>query len=294
MDPPPSDDAATLIEEFELTRALALELTALSTGGCIIGAIVFSAVYTSLTGFSPEVSVQLTDGSFLQGIVPLLVVVILTLVVVLFHELIHGAVIWFSGAHPDFGAGLAYGFFPYAYVVAGNARLTRNQFIAVVMAPLVLISVVGTVVMVGLDWFWLVIPLAFNAGGSVGDLWLAVVVGRHRDDVRIEDRESGIRIYGSDAHPVPRRSFFTFVRYFLLGSVLCAIVLWTLLGVVVPLLFQMTDAAGIGLTVPVTGWQLVEYGWFADGGFSATIGFSAILALSSVGGVLYGVFRTNR
>ncbi len=294
MEPPPSDDADILIEEFELTRSLALELTALSTGGFIIGAIVFSAIYTSLTGFSPELSLQLNDGSLLRGIVPLFFIVILTLVVVLLHELIHGAVIRSFGVRPVFGAGLAYGFFPYAYVTAENARLSRNQFIAVVIAPLILISVLGTVFMVRLDWYWLVVPLAFNAGGSVGDLWMLVVVIRHREDVRIEDQKDGIRIYDTDAHPVPRRSFFTFVRYFLVGSALCAVVLWTLLGVVVPVLWQAIGGDAIALEVPGTGWQLVEYAWTADSGFSATISFSAILALSSMGGFLYGVFRRDR
>jgi hypothetical protein len=43
------------------------------------------------------------------------------------------------------------------------------------------------------------VPLAANAGGAVADLWMTLVLLGYPARVRLEDRASGVRIYGRES-----------------------------------------------------------------------------------------------
>ena len=98
-------------------------------------------------------------------------VVVLVLMVLLFtiHELIHGFFFWvFTRSRPVFALRLFY-----AYAGAPDWYIPTRQFMIVALGPLVIIGVVGMLLMLLVPESWvvlLVIMVAFNTGGSVGDL----------------------------------------------------------------------------------------------------------------------------
>ena len=97
--------------------------------------------------------------------------VVLGLMVLLFtiHELIHGFFFWvFTRSRPVFALRLFY-----AYAGAPDWYIPTRQFMIVALGPLVIIGVVGMLLMLLVPESWvvlIVIMVAFNTGGSVGDL----------------------------------------------------------------------------------------------------------------------------
>lgn len=73
------------------------------------------------------------------------------------------------GGTPRYGLGIVYAAFPYAFA-ATDTRFTRDQFLVVTLAPLILLTLLGVPTMVLFEWPWLAVPLALNAGGAVGDV----------------------------------------------------------------------------------------------------------------------------
>jgi hypothetical protein len=53
-----------------------------------------------------------------------------------------------------------------AQTVIGELELTRNQFIVILLTPLVVMTAVGVPLMLVFEWGWLVVPLAANAAGA--------------------------------------------------------------------------------------------------------------------------------
>jgi hypothetical protein len=156
----------------------------------------FSGLFRAVTG-------QAVTYSFATGvdwwIQPLNVLVILALsVVVIFpHEWLHGLAIGHYGGEPRYGVGVAHFVLPYAYATT-DYRFTRNQFLVVCLTPLVVLTLVGVPAMLLFGWGWLALPLAANAGGAVGDLWMALVLVGYPSHVTVEDYKTGFRILGRE------------------------------------------------------------------------------------------------
>lgn len=74
---------------------------------------------------------------------------------------------------------------------ATDHRFTRNQYVVVLLAPLVGMTLVGVPVMVLFEWGWLILPLAANAAGAVGDLWMTLTLLGFPSRVSVEDHKSG-------------------------------------------------------------------------------------------------------
>lgn len=93
----------------------------------------------------------------------------LTAAVVILHEAAHGVFFWlFTGSMPHFEFKIVY-----AAASAPGWYLPRLQYIIVGLAPLVLLSLLGTAAMAVVPPGWLpalVAFLVFNASGAVGDL----------------------------------------------------------------------------------------------------------------------------
>jgi predicted metal-dependent HD superfamily phosphohydrolase len=119
----------------------------------------------------PEVENASLAGAF-DGLtlLPLLLTLVLVLV---FHELVHGFFFWhFTGERPRFGFRLIY-----AYAAAPDWYLPRGSFILTGLAPFLLISILGLILLAVVPFS--AVPLIFlgltaNAAGSVGDF---LVVG---------------------------------------------------------------------------------------------------------------------
>jgi hypothetical protein len=115
------------------------------------------------------------------------------------HEGVHGVVAAAFGAHPEFGV-LKLGRVPMGfYTTAPGHRFGRNAYLAIVLAPLILIAPLGAAVCwspLG-EILWL--PLAVHLGGCIGDLTIALLVARAPRDVQCEDLRDGLRIWSRAA-----------------------------------------------------------------------------------------------
>jgi hypothetical protein len=115
------------------------------------------------------------------------------LLVLALHEGIHGLVFALLGGRPRFGARL-----PLAlYCGAPNQLFTRNSYLAVGLAPLVVISLAGIVLMILAPTLapYLQLGLIGNFSGAAGDLWAARMVLRQPPTVLFEDTATGFEVY---------------------------------------------------------------------------------------------------
>jgi hypothetical protein len=111
------------------------------------------------------------------------------------HELIHAAFILGYGHRPRLGFNFEKGIL---YATADQALFTRNQYITVALAPLLVISAAGafSLLVLSSGWWWLVgLSVAINAGGAIGDLWVAAHVRRAPPDALIRDTGDGYVLY---------------------------------------------------------------------------------------------------
>ena len=115
------------------------------------------------------------------------------------HEALHGLAIRLYGHQPRFGIALSKGVM---YATTDNALFPRNQFIAIALAPLVVMTLAGMVLMILVpDTLanYVGLAVALNAAGAIGDLWMAAVVMRYSPDTLVRDEADSIRIYVPDA-----------------------------------------------------------------------------------------------
>jgi len=119
-----------------------------------------------------------------------------SVVTLVLHELTHGAAMSLFGARPKYGVvwkSLA------AYATAPGHAFTRAQYLTVSLAPLVGLSVLALVAMVGLAGspvVWMAALWAtFNAAGAGGDMWISAIVLRCPASAYIVDERDGMRIF---------------------------------------------------------------------------------------------------
>lgn len=205
--------------------------------------------------------------------------------VVVLHELVHAAVIRYYGGDVSFGLGLAGVVLPYAYVTT-TLRLSRNQFVAVALAPLVVITAVGFAVMVALETLWLLVPLAFNVGGAIGDLWMTGILLRYPPHVSVEDSATGLRIYGREGdRPLPATGARRFLRRVLLGTGVGFGVL-LVAALAGPIILSVLGVESIVVGEPGTPWSVFAFERTPDGGFSSSVNPVGVLAASLLVGFL--------
>ena len=112
-------------------------------------------------------SLMNTSGTITAGGVAGLVGLVVMLLTI--HELIHGFFFWvFTRSRPVFALRLFY-----AYAGAPDWYIPTRQFAFVAVAPLVIIGAVGLLLMLLVPESWvlfIVFVVAFNTGGSMGDL----------------------------------------------------------------------------------------------------------------------------
>ena len=120
------------------------------------------------------------------------IVVFVALIVV--HELIHGAFFWiFTRSRPIFGLR---GW--YAFAAAPGWFLPRWQYLLTTLAPFVILSLLGMLLMAVLPAMLAAVTFiitVFNATSSVGDLWIAIRLVGQRQSVIAEDLGDGVNFY---------------------------------------------------------------------------------------------------
>ena len=113
-------------------------------------------------------------------------IIILMIPISIVHELIHGF------TYRLFGGKVKYGFkiiYAYTHEVSG-LPLERIKFLIVLLAPVVIISLMSLILP---NWLGGMIYL-LNLLGSVGDLYMAFVLCRYKNESRIIDKEYGFDV----------------------------------------------------------------------------------------------------
>ncbi len=193
-------------EEFKPTLAISVVWTVLATVMTVAGFILFALVHTQVGGTLGGDGSLVEYGSDndtlyfslrLGGMVALLAVVIGALLV---HEAIHGLGFWYFGGRPTFGATIVQKILPVLYCSAPGYQFSRAQFSVIILAPLVVISLVGILLMPFVNnGMLLVTPLAVNFGGAIGDVWMFGMILRRKSGTMIEDLKDGLRFHPPEA-----------------------------------------------------------------------------------------------
>lgn len=156
----------------------------------VVGIFLYGAVYAAARGSG---SVEVSGRETLVGLIVTLVV---TLVLMVLHEFTHGMVVRRFGGVPTYGAMMMGKVMPVLYCTSEGQQFTKGQFLAILVAPLVVLGIGCALLVALLPWGgWLVLPAAVHLGGCVGDLWMAAAVLRLPTGTRVEDRKTGMRFH---------------------------------------------------------------------------------------------------
>jgi hypothetical protein len=289
-----AEPSGDLLAEYTLSRSLALQWTAVSTMGFVSALFGFVGVYFFATGDSATFAFGIgSDAGWWNAGLSILAFLVLLFGVIVPHELVHGLAMQLYGGRPRYGVGLAYFVFPYAYATAED-RFTRNQYLVITLAPLVVLTLLGTPVMVGLELPWLAIPLAANAGGAVGDVWMALTMLSYPSTVMVLDTRTGLSVYGrpEEAPSMGDLSPVRVVWDVLLGTGAAALAVLVVVAVVVPLVLGVTEVASIRVGRPNSPLFLFAYETSADG-FSYSVGPLG-LVVAPIVGIAYAFLRARR
>ncbi len=145
--------------------------------------------------FSWALLIEVLRGSVPTTDMPWWLLFIALVGVIFLHEWLHGLAIHRMGHKPR------YGIKPKkmtVFATADNALFRRGQFIAVALAPLVIITLGGMALMFFLPdtlVFVTALCVTVNAGGATGDLWMVWETLHHSPDSLVRDEEDCIRIY---------------------------------------------------------------------------------------------------
>ena len=112
------------------------------------------------------------------------------------HELVHGTVMRSFGARPKYGfwkKGLIF------YAKSPGYAFKRNQYVFIVLAPLMSLSVLiwlGIVLSAGNSLVWVLSLWAVvNASSSNVDVWITILVLRYPASAYVVDEREGMRIF---------------------------------------------------------------------------------------------------
>lgn len=181
--------AASDVLAAESLRRLAIQSLWLLVGS--------AAVYALIIGLARDwrhTGQLLGDGPALLRLALLVAVNIVGYIVMIpLHEATHALVILALGGRPRFGLKLPLA----AYCTAPNQLFLRGGYLSVALAPLVVLSALALVV--AALWpnlaAWLLLAVAGNVSGAVGDLEVARVIWRLPKDILIADTETGYIAY---------------------------------------------------------------------------------------------------
>jgi hypothetical protein len=285
-----ANDSETVLADLELTRGLTIQMTALSTLGLVIAATALSGLYQAVTGH--PASFQFAPGiSWWTNALDILVILFLATVFLVPHEWLHGLAIRYYGGEATYGVGIAHFILPYAYATTDH-EFTRNQFIVVLMTPLVVMTAVGIPVMLAFEWGWLIIPLAANAAGAIADLWMTMTLLAFPADVRLEDHPDGVRILGRESDRRGGLSVTAVVWDALAGAAVAAVGVFLVLAVGGPLALDAFGVDSLTIGTPDTFSFLFSFS-STPTEISMSVG-PAVLGIGAVVGLLYAFVRSYR
>ena len=275
-------DRCKELGKLELSNEVVITLIGIGT----IPFFVFGLIFT-------ELSTQFTGNLGFNSTGIILIVIALFIGTLVLHELIHGVFISIYGGKPYYGVGNAFFIFPYFYTTTKTIFL-RNQFIVILIAPLILISLVAISLMVAFPSFahWIFLPFLINTLGAVGDLWMTRNLLRYPEHVLLEDRETGTVIYGRETDKSVNISTTGFGSKLFIVFTLCFFAVGFLLNIAsIPLYFLGLESFTIG---PIN-IQYTIFGYHSfEGGFGFTYFLLPTLAISVIVGLVYVIINIGK
>ncbi|MFW5935448.1 MAG: DUF3267 domain-containing protein, partial [Halolamina sp.] len=190
-------DERRLLAWVSPSSAAATRLVTVSTATFVGVAAALGVCVEAVTGRALE-PITVAAGSPLEVLAGVGLVVGLLALVIVPHELLHGLFMARYGGRPSYGIGVSGVLLPYAYAESSRATYARNQLLAILLAPLVGITLAGLAALAVVGSPLLILPIAANAAGSVGDCWTAGRLLRYPASVRVEALPDGrgLGIYG--------------------------------------------------------------------------------------------------
>lgn len=291
-----SQTARQPLAAFELTRTVTMQWLAVSAVGFFGFAYGFGHVLAWIRGTSLE-PIVIAPSSPPTILVWLAVSVGLLVCVIVPHEFLHGVFLARYGDSPDYGIGVSHFVLPYAYAGTSGAHYSRNQLLVALLAPFAVLTAVGLAVMVVVPTPLVIVPLAANAAGSIGDLWMAAVLYQYPADVRVGDPPGdgrGFGIYGTNGRSLSRRPGMPLLARFLSGGV-GTLAMIGLYAVGAVLLSLAVGSGDVVLGDPESGWLLVRHDRLPDGTALLEVGDRALLGVAALGGVAWtGIVTVHR
>ncbi|RQG89926.1 DUF3267 domain-containing protein [Natrarchaeobius halalkaliphilus] len=284
-----SQTTASPLAEFRLTRAVASQWLVVSVVGFFAFAYTFGRVLAFARGrpLEPIVISPPDPASALGWIV---VSVALVGTVVILHELLHGVAMRRYGGTPSYGVGVSQFVFPAAYATSGNAEYTRTQLIVVLIAPFVGLTGIGLALMAVYPTPLVLVVLAVNAAGSVGDLWMASILAQYPDGAQVvglPDDERGFALAAPNGDSVDRLPRTVTLSRLVVGSI------GTLVVLVASVLLVVFGSLAFGTGTVVIGdptgrWFLVRHE-LRSGVAHLEVGASFVVGTSAVAGFVWAL-----
>jgi len=143
---------------------------------------------------SGVISFSFTVTGLMDILMPFIIILLVTFVMIILHEAIHGIFFRvFTGGRVKFAFKGAY-----AYAASPDYYLPKRPYMVVSLAPLVLITIGGVLALLWVPVNWvtpIILLLAMNASGAVGDIYVFWLLTRMEDDVFIKDFGEKMNIY---------------------------------------------------------------------------------------------------
>ena len=274
-----------------MTRGLTIQLTALGSLGLLLSWGLFSALFQGVTGQPASLRFAPAGVSWWTEALNVVVIVVLGTAFVAPHEWLHGLAIRYYGGEPKYGVGVSHFILPYAYATTDH-EFSRNQFIVVLLTPLVVLTLVGVPLMLVFEWGWLIIPLATNAGGAIVDLWMTLTMLSYPKHVRVTDHKNGVRIVGRDGDRVGGLSVTAVVWDALSGAAVAAFGVMILLAIAGPLALSAMGVDSLTIGTPGTITYLFS---FTDTPTEISFGVGpGVLGVGALFGLVYAFIRSYR
>jgi len=276
-------DECKELGKLEMTKEVVVTLIGMGLLALFAFGFFFTSLYTQFIG---NVGFNFTSGT-------ILISVALFDGTMLLRELIRGAFMSKYGGKPSYGEGIAYFILPYLYATTKTV-FTRNQFIVIAIAPLVVISMVGIGIMAVFPSIahWMFIPFVVNASGAVGDMWVTRNVLRYPKHVLLEDVRTGLIIYGKETDKTLNISTAGFGYGFSKVFTLCFFAMG-LLMTMLPILLNILVVESFTIGPPNSIFTIFEYYSIGEG-----FGFSffplSLLAISMIVGLFYGIIKSPK
>lgn len=270
--------------KLEMSKEVVYTLQGMGTLALFAFAFFFTSLYTLFNG-DVGFGFNFTSGN-------ILIYIALIIGTFVLHELIHGLFMSIYGGKPSYGAGIAYFILPYLYTTTKTV-FRRNQFIVICIAPLVLISLAGIGIIAAFPSIahWIFMPFVLNTSGAVGDLWVTRNVLRYPKHVLLEDRKTGLIIYGKETDKPMNISTTGFGPRFSKVFILCLIAGELLIGIS-PIVLDILGVESITIGPTNSPFTIFEF-HSSDKGFGFKFYPLSILSISVIVGLVYAIIKTG-